>query len=55
MPSVGRDDDQAASPLRLPGFEYQSVDVDRVTMNCAVKGSGPPLLLLRGYPENHLT
>jgi haloacetate dehalogenase len=55
MPSVGQDDDQAASPLRLSGFEYQSVEVDGVTMNCAVTGSGPPLLLLHGYPENHLT
>jgi haloacetate dehalogenase len=43
-----------ASPPRLAGFEYQRVDVDGVTVNCAVQGSGPPLLLLHGYPENHL-
>jgi len=30
------------------------MDVDGVTINCAVAGSGPPLLLLHGYPENHL-
>jgi haloacetate dehalogenase len=41
--------------MRLPGFEYQRVDVDGVTINCAVSGSGPPVLLLHGYPQNHLT
>jgi haloacetate dehalogenase len=41
--------------MPLPGFEYQRVDVEGVIINCAVKGSGPPVLLLHGYPENHLT
>ena len=41
-------------PLRLAGFEYRLMDVDGVTINCAVAGSGPPLLLLHGYPQNHL-
>lgn len=43
-----------APPLRVAGFEYRRVDVDGVTVNCAVAGSGPPVLLLHGYPENHL-
>ena len=43
-----------ATPLRVAGFEYRRVDVDGVTGNCAVAGSGPPVLLLHGYPENHL-
>ena len=38
----------------LAGFEYRKLDVDGVTINCAVKGAGPPLLLLHGYPQNHL-
>jgi haloacetate dehalogenase len=38
----------------LPGFDYRRVDVAGVTINCAVAGSGPPLLLLHGYPQNHL-
>jgi haloacetate dehalogenase len=38
--------------MPLPGFEYQRVDVEGVIINCAVKGSGPPVLLLHGYPEN---
>jgi haloacetate dehalogenase len=43
-----------ASALRVAGFEYRRVDVEGVTVNCAVAGSGAPLLLLHGYPENHL-
>ena len=42
------------SPLRVAGFDYRRVDVEGVTVNCAVAGSGAPLLLLHGYPENHL-
>jgi haloacetate dehalogenase len=45
----------SAAPLLLPGFEYQRLAVEDVTINCAVKGSGPPLLMLHGYPQNHLT
>ena len=37
-----------------PGFEYQQVDVAGVIVNCAIAGSGPPVLMLHGYPENHL-
>jgi haloacetate dehalogenase len=43
-----------ASPLRVAGFEYRRVEVEGVTINCAVAGSGSPVLLLHGYPENHL-
>jgi haloacetate dehalogenase len=42
------------TPPVLPGFDYRRVDVAGVTINCAVTGSGPPLLLLHGYPQNHL-
>jgi haloacetate dehalogenase len=38
----------------LPGFAYRRADVEGVTINYAVAGSGPPLLLLHGHPENHL-
>jgi haloacetate dehalogenase len=48
-------DSTPTSPVRVPGFEYRSIDVDGVTINCAIKGAGPPLLLLHGYPENHVT
>jgi haloacetate dehalogenase len=55
MSAGGQEYRPAASPVRLPGFEYRRMDVDGVVINCAVKGSGPPVLLLHGYPENHLT
>jgi haloacetate dehalogenase len=54
MPTIGQEKNPAASSVRLPGFEYQRIDVEGVTINCAVKGAGPPVLLLHGYPENHL-
>ncbi len=41
-------------PLPLPGFEYRRMDVAGTTISYAIRGSGPPLLLLHGYPENHL-
>jgi pimeloyl-ACP methyl ester carboxylesterase len=44
--------------LLLAGFEYGQMDVEGVMVNHAVAGSGsgsaPPLLLLHGYPQNHL-
>ena len=43
-----------ARPLLLPGFEYRRMDVAGMTVSYAISGSGPPLLLLHGYPENHL-
>ena len=50
-PAAGR----APSPVRLAGFSYQRIDVEGFMISCAVRRSGPPLLLLHGYPENHLT
>jgi haloacetate dehalogenase len=38
----------------LPDFEYRRMDVGDVNLNYAIGGSGPPLLLLHGYPQNHL-
>jgi pimeloyl-ACP methyl ester carboxylesterase len=40
--------------LRMPGFEYRGVNCNEVTLNVAVAGHGPPLLLLHGFPETHL-
>lgn len=36
------------------GFEVQDVDVDGVTIHCRVGGAGPPILMLHGYPQNHV-
>jgi haloacetate dehalogenase len=40
------------TPPEVPGFDYRRLDVAGVTINVA--GSGPPLLLLHGYPQDHL-
>ncbi|MFF5052980.1 alpha/beta fold hydrolase [Micromonospora sp. NPDC000663] len=40
---------------RINGFDYQRVTVaDGVTLNAAVGGSGPPVVLLHGFPQTHL-
>ncbi len=44
----------ASSSVLLPGFEYRRMDVEGITINYAIRGSGSPVLLLHGYPENHL-
>lgn len=35
------------------GFERRRIDAGEVTINAVVGGSGPPLLLLHGYPQTH--
>ncbi len=36
------------------GFAVRKLDTERGTVYARVGGSGPPLLLLHGYPETHL-
>src|SRR3954470_7864125 len=38
----------------LEGFELSRATVGEVELRVSVGGSGPPLLLLHGYPETHL-
>lgn len=38
----------------LEDFERRTVDVDGVGIHAAIGGSGPPLLLLHGYPQTHV-
>ena len=35
-------------------FEQKQATLDGVTLNLVQKGSGPPLLLLHGYPQTHV-
>ncbi len=37
----------------LESFATHDVDVDEATIHAVVKGSGPPLLLLHGFPQTH--
>jgi haloacetate dehalogenase len=39
----------------IEGFHYQRIPVaDGVALNTAVAGSGPPIVLLHGFPQTHL-
>lgn len=37
----------------FPDFASQSVDTEEATIFCRTGGSGPALLLMHGYPQNH--
>ncbi len=39
----------------MPGFRWQDVDAGGVRIRTAIGGAGPPLLLLHGHPQTHLT
>jgi haloacetate dehalogenase len=39
----------------MPGFTWFDVDADGVRIRAATAGDGPPLLLLHGHPQTHLT
>ena len=36
------------------GFKSRYVQVKKGKVFCKIKGDGPPLLLLHGYPQTHL-
>ena len=39
----------------LPGFETRTVETEGARIHLALGGSGPPLLMLHGHPQTHLT
>jgi len=38
----------------FPGFEQRQIETSGATINLMTGGSGPPLLLLHGYPQTHV-
>jgi haloacetate dehalogenase len=40
--------------MLLPEFDHREIDTGEVTIHTRVAGSGPPLLLLHGYPQTHV-
>jgi haloacetate dehalogenase len=40
--------------MAFEGFELSQIDVGEVSLRVRHGGSGPPLLLLHGYPETHM-
>ena len=45
----------AGYPDLMPGFRWRDIDAHGIRIRTAVGGSGPPLLLLHGHPQMHLT
>ncbi len=41
-------------PDFFPGFTQRRIDTSGATINLVTGGSGPPLLLVHGYPQTHL-
>src|SRR4051812_2463751 len=39
----------------FPGFTSESVRANRITLHVRRGGAGPPVLLLHGYPQTHVT
>ncbi len=42
-------------PDLMPGFRWQDIDARGIRIRTAIGGNGPPLLLLHGHPQTHLT
>lgn len=43
----------SADTLLFPGFTQHRIDGAGTPIHCVVGGSGPPLLMLHGYPQTH--
>ena len=43
------------SSTLLPGFATRDIETGDARIHAAIGGSGPPLLLLHGHPQTHLT
>ena len=39
----------------MPGFSLRDIKANNIEIHAAIGGSGPPLLLLHGHPQTHLT
>ncbi|MET1026050.1 MAG: alpha/beta hydrolase [Dongiaceae bacterium] len=52
--NFGRNSLPLSSSL-LPGFALHDIESNGVRIHTAVGGEGPPLLLLHGHPQTHLT
>src|SRR3984957_5366286 len=53
LPSDQADQKPPASDF-FPGFKHRTAKTSGATINFVTAGSGPPLLLLHGYPQTHI-
>ncbi len=58
FPRAGRASSQASqtlpAPEFFPGFKHLAAKTSGATINFVMAGSGPPLLLLHGYPQTNI-
>jgi haloacetate dehalogenase len=54
-PNVHAADSSAADARLLPGFKVHKVKTSGATLHTVVGGHGPPLLLIHGAPQTHLS
>ncbi len=55
LPEVPAAPSEEITQRLLPGFRSQYVKTSGATIRTLTKGDGPPLLLLHGHPETHVT
>jgi haloacetate dehalogenase len=51
---IGGEQTGAQPPALFPGFETRTIQTSGATINVVRGGSGPPLLLIHGYPQTHV-
>lgn len=55
LPELPAPPSDAISQRLLPGFQAQNLKTSGASIWVLTKGKGPPLLLLHGHPETHVT
>jgi haloacetate dehalogenase len=55
LPELPPPQPAGVSARLFPGFRAEDVQTSGATIHVLSKGSGPPLLLLHGHPETHVT
>ena len=55
LASAQSGNDKSLDISLFPGFEAMKLDTNGVTIHTLVGGSGPPVLLLHGAPQSHLS
>ena len=52
--ALSQADQKVPAPEFFPGFKHLTTKTSGATINFVTAGSGPPLLLLHGYPQTHI-
>ncbi|HEV7967849.1 MAG TPA: alpha/beta hydrolase [Candidatus Acidoferrales bacterium] len=52
--AFGQTDQKQPASDFFPGFNRSTTETSGATINFVIGGSGPPLLLLHGYPQTHM-